>query len=81
LVKNAELPADTKDDLIDDLSSIKKASDREEPKKNVALAHLDNVAQTLEKMSKTLLPCPPIVKWNHPLLRLIPLANYYYNRF
>jgi uncharacterized protein YjbI with pentapeptide repeats len=52
LVKSAELPAETKEEVIEDLSSAKKATDKEEPNKNRALERLGSVAETLEKTSK-----------------------------
>ena len=53
LVKGAEIPAETKEEVVEDLDSAKKATDREESNKNRALDRLDNVAETLEKTSKT----------------------------
>ncbi|MDJ0696485.1 pentapeptide repeat-containing protein [Mastigocoleus sp. MO_188.B34] len=53
LVKTAELSAETKEEVVEDLSAAKKATDKEDPKKNIALANLESVAQTLEKTSKT----------------------------
>ncbi|MBW4640415.1 MAG: hypothetical protein KME05_19735 [Gloeocapsa sp. UFS-A4-WI-NPMV-4B04] len=53
LIRGAELPEDTKEEAIEDLSAAKKATDKEEPKKNVALANLESMATTLEKASKT----------------------------
>ncbi len=53
LVKTAELPAETKEEIVDDLNSAKKATDKEEPNKNRALDRLGSVAETLEKTSKT----------------------------
>lgn len=53
LIRGAELPEKTKEEAIEDLSTAKKATDKEEPKKNVALANLESMATTLEKASKT----------------------------
>ncbi|MDJ0620085.1 MAG: pentapeptide repeat-containing protein [Calothrix sp. MO_192.B10] len=53
LVQAAEVPEDTKETAIEDISAAKKATQKEEPKKNVALANLESVTQTLEKTSKT----------------------------
>jgi hypothetical protein len=53
LVKTAEIPAETKEEVAEDLSSAKKATDKEEPNKNLALKRLGSVADTLEKTSKT----------------------------
>ena len=53
LVLKAELPEETKEEVSEDISAAKKATDKNEPKKNIALANLENVAQTLEKTSKT----------------------------
>ncbi|WDD36095.1 pentapeptide repeat-containing protein (plasmid) [Nostoc sp. UHCC 0926] len=53
LIKGAELPADTKEEVIEDLSAAKKATDKEEPNKNRALERLGSVADTLDKTSKT----------------------------
>jgi hypothetical protein len=52
LIQKAELPADIKEEVIEDLSSAKKATDKEEPNKNRALERLGSVAETLEKTSK-----------------------------
>lgn len=52
LIKGAELPADTKEEVIEDLSAAKKATDKEEPNKQRALERLGTVAETLEKTSK-----------------------------
>ncbi|OKH22144.1 hypothetical protein FACHB389_31240 [Nostoc calcicola FACHB-389] len=53
LIKGAELPADTKEEVVEDLSAAKKATDKEEPNKQRALERLTGVAETLEKTSKT----------------------------
>ncbi|MEL6165628.1 MAG: hypothetical protein AAFR37_18375, partial [Cyanobacteria bacterium J06628_3] len=53
LVQAAEVPEETKETAIEDLNAAKKATEKEEPKKNVALANLESVTQTLEKTSKT----------------------------
>lgn len=53
LVKTAELPAETKEEIVDDLNSAKKATNKDEPNKNRALERLGSVAETLEKTSKT----------------------------
>ncbi|MBG1268090.1 pentapeptide repeat-containing protein [Nostoc sp. WHI] len=52
LIQGAELPADTKEEVIEDLSAAKKATDKEEPNKQRALERLGTVAETLEKTSK-----------------------------
>ncbi|WP_411268020.1 pentapeptide repeat-containing protein [Nostoc sp. PA-18-2419] len=53
LIKGAELPTDTKEEVIEDLSAAKKATDKEEPNKQRALDRLTGVAETLEKTSKS----------------------------
>lgn len=53
LIQGAKLPVDTKDEVIEDLSAAKKATDKEEPNKQRALERLGTVAETLEKTSKT----------------------------
>ncbi len=53
LIQGAELPADTKEEVVEDLSAAKKATDKEEPNKQRALERLGTVAETLEKTSKT----------------------------
>ncbi|MBD2213640.1 pentapeptide repeat-containing protein [Nostoc linckia FACHB-104] len=53
LIKGAEIPADTKEEIVEDLSAAKKATDKEEPNKQRALDRLGTVAETLEKTSKT----------------------------
>jgi hypothetical protein len=52
LIQGAKLPADTKEEVIEDLSAAKKATDKEEPNKQRALERLGTVAETLEKTSK-----------------------------
>ncbi|OYE02818.1 hypothetical protein CDG79_21955 [Nostoc sp. 'Peltigera membranacea cyanobiont' 232] len=52
LIQGAELPANTKEEVIEDLSAAKKATDKEEPNKQRALERLGSVAETLEKTSK-----------------------------
>jgi hypothetical protein len=52
LIQGAELPADTKEEVIEDLSAAKKATDKEEPNKQRALERLTSVAETLDKTSK-----------------------------
>ena len=52
LIQGAELPANTKEEVIEDLSAAKKATDKEEPNKQRALERLVTVAETLDKTSK-----------------------------
>ncbi|NEQ87216.1 MAG: hypothetical protein F6K26_46470 [Moorea sp. SIO2I5] len=51
LVRGAELPEDTKEEAIMYLGAAKKATEKEEPKKETALANLESVAETLETAS------------------------------
>ncbi|NEO79408.1 hypothetical protein [Moorena sp. SIO4G3] len=51
LVRGAELPEDTKEEAIMYLGAAKKATEKEEPKKKLALANLETVAETLETAS------------------------------
>ncbi|MCJ8280675.1 MAG: hypothetical protein MJK14_12445 [Rivularia sp. ALOHA_DT_140] len=53
LVFEAQLPKETKEEVTEDINAAKKATNKKEPKKNIALANLENVAQTLEKTNKT----------------------------
>jgi hypothetical protein len=53
LVRGAELPEDTKEEATMYLGAAKKAAEKEEPKKETALANLQSVAETLETASKT----------------------------
>jgi uncharacterized protein YjbI with pentapeptide repeats len=53
LVRGAELPEDTKEEATLYLSAAKKATEKEEPKKETALTNLQTVAETLETASKT----------------------------
>ncbi|MBE8991994.1 pentapeptide repeat-containing protein [Nostoc sp. LEGE 12450] len=53
LIQGAELPTDTKQEVVEDLSAAKKATDKEEPNKQRALDRLTGVAETLEKTSKS----------------------------
>jgi AbiTii len=54
LIKETELSAETKAEVIEDLSAAKTATNREEPNKKRALERLTSVAETLEKTSKSL---------------------------
>ncbi|NEP52331.1 MAG: hypothetical protein F6K65_27420 [Moorea sp. SIO3C2] len=54
LVRGAELPEDTKEEATMYLGAAKKATEKEEPKKETALVNLKSVAETLETASKTL---------------------------
>lgn len=53
LIKRTEIPVETKEEVVEDLKSAIKATDKEEPNKNLALKRLGSVAETLEKTSKT----------------------------
>ncbi|WP_373530900.1 pentapeptide repeat-containing protein [Nostoc sp.] len=53
LIHGAELPADTKKELTEDLNAAKNATDKEEPNKKRALERLTSVAETLDKTSKS----------------------------
>ncbi|WP_242053999.1 pentapeptide repeat-containing protein [Nostoc sp. FACHB-888] len=53
LIKGAELPADNKEEVVEDLSAAKKATEKEEPNKQRALDRLTSMAETLEKTTKT----------------------------
>ncbi|MFL0646372.1 hypothetical protein AB7310_00620 [Cylindrospermopsis raciborskii UAM/DH-BiRr] len=53
LIKKAELPQDTKEEVIEDLGAAKRATDKEEPNKKRALERLTSVTETLEKTSKS----------------------------
>ncbi|GAX38853.1 pentapeptide repeat-containing protein [Nodularia sp. NIES-3585] len=53
LIQRAELPADTKEEVVEDLSAAKKATEKEKPNKQRALDRLTSVAETLEKTTKT----------------------------
>ena len=52
LVRGAELPEDTKEEAAMYLGVAKKATEKEEPKKELALGNLQGVAETLETASK-----------------------------
>jgi hypothetical protein len=54
LVNNAELSADIKAEVVEDLNAAKTATDREAPNKKRALERLTSVAETLEKTSKSI---------------------------
>ncbi|WP_422665747.1 pentapeptide repeat-containing protein (plasmid) [Anabaena sp. PCC 7938] len=53
LIQGAELPADSKEELIEDLSAAKKATDKEDPNKERALNKLTDVTKALENTSKS----------------------------
>ncbi|MEQ9484585.1 pentapeptide repeat-containing protein [Coleofasciculus sp. F4-SAH-05] len=53
LVRAAELPEGTKEEATMYLGAAKKATEKEEPKKETALANMESVAETLETASKT----------------------------
>jgi hypothetical protein len=68
LVKEAELPFDTKTEAVEDLNAAKTATDKEEPNKKRALERLTSVAETLEKTSKSLDAGKKIWQVAEPLL-------------
>ncbi|MBD2527519.1 hypothetical protein [Nostoc sp. FACHB-133] len=53
LIQKSEIPEKTKEEATENLSDAQKAITKEEPKKNIALANLVSVAETLEKTAKT----------------------------
>ncbi|NES69677.1 MAG: hypothetical protein F6K24_32920, partial [Okeania sp. SIO2D1] len=53
LVKEAEIPEETKEEAAMYLGAAKKATQKEEPKKNTILTNLESVAETLETAGKT----------------------------
>jgi hypothetical protein len=52
LVRETQLPEDTKEEATMYLSAAKKATEKEEPKKETALVNLQSMAETLETASK-----------------------------
>lgn len=52
-IQKSEIPEKTKEEATENLSDAQKAITKEEPKKNIALANLVSVAETLEKTAKT----------------------------
>lgn len=52
LVKTAELPEETKEEVIEDLGSAKKATNKDKPNKKRALERLEDATKTLENTSK-----------------------------
>ncbi|NET61021.1 MAG: hypothetical protein F6K47_34310 [Symploca sp. SIO2E6] len=52
LVREAQLSEDTKEEATMYLGAAKKATEKEEPKKETALANLQSVAETLETASQ-----------------------------
>ncbi|MBD1934161.1 MULTISPECIES: hypothetical protein [Cyanophyceae] len=53
LIREEELPKDAQEEATTYLEDTKKAIEREEPKKKLALANLESLEETLEKASKT----------------------------
>ena len=54
LVKKSQIPPETKAEIGDYLKATQRATDKEEPKKQTAIANLESAAETLETASKTL---------------------------
>jgi len=73
LIQQAGLPADTKEEVIEDLGAAKKATDKEEPNKNRALERLTSVADTLDKTSKTVESSQKIWTIAKPIITKIAL--------
>lgn len=73
LIEQAGLPADTKEEIIEDLGAAKKATDKEEPNKKRALERLTNVTETLEKTSKSVEAGQKIWTTAKPVLTKIAL--------
>ncbi len=73
LIQKAELPADTKEEVVEDLSAAKKATDKEEPNKKRALERLTNVTETLEKTSKSVEAGQKIWTVSKPIIAKVAL--------
>ena len=54
MIHSAMLPADIKDEVSAYLSAAKKATSKEEPKRDVAIVNLKSMTETLEEAGKTL---------------------------
>ncbi|MEM1392422.1 MAG: pentapeptide repeat-containing protein [Cyanobacteria bacterium P01_H01_bin.150] len=74
LVLKAELPEETKEEVSEEISAAKKATDKEEPKKNIAIANLESVAQTLEKTNKTVDASQKL--WNKAKPIIVKIASW-----
>jgi hypothetical protein len=68
LIQDAELPLDTKVELIEDLDSTTTAIDKKEPNKKRASDRLTSIAETMEKTSKSLDSAQKIWQVAKPLL-------------
>jgi hypothetical protein len=53
IIHASELPVDVKEDITLYLRTAKKAAEKEEPKKDVAVVNLKSMAETIETTSKT----------------------------
>ena len=73
LIKKAELPEDTKEEVIEDLSAAKRATDKEEPNKKRALERLTSVTETLEKTSKSVEAGQKIWTVAKPIIKKVAL--------
>lgn len=74
LIKETELPAETKAEVLEDLSAAKTATDREQPNKKRALDRLTSVAEALEKTSKSLDAGQKIWQYAKPTLIKVATA-------
>ncbi len=74
LIKQSELPPDTKTEIIEDLTAVQTATDKPEPNKTFALERLESAATSIEKTSKTLEATQKI--WTMAKPMMLPIAKW-----
>lgn len=72
LIRSAELPAETKDEATAYLSAAKKATEKEQPNKELAKVNLKGMADTLETASKTVASGKNLWENVKPILSQLP---------
>lgn len=72
LIQSAELPVETKAEAASYLSAAKRATEKEQPDKEIVKANLKGMAETLETASKTVVSVKSIWENVKPILMQLP---------
>lgn len=73
LIQNAELPAETKEEAASYLSAAKKATEKEQPNKEIAKVNLKGMADTLKTASETVASSKSLWENVKPILMQLPV--------
>jgi hypothetical protein len=74
LIKASDLPDDTKQEVIDYLKATKRAVDKPEPKKELALGNFEEMTETLKNATETVVASKTLWATAKPII--IKLAGW-----